>query len=62
MQPRTACWEFVSATNREVLKPKHCSTTQTYEHGAVLRDISEGTSYQIVRLVFRPYTQVLPSN
>jgi hypothetical protein len=28
---------------------------------AVLRDISEGTSYQAVRLVFRPYTHLLPS-
>jgi hypothetical protein len=29
---------------------------------AVLRDISEGTSYQTVRLVFRPYAHVLPSS
>lgn len=29
---------------------------------AVLRDISAGTSYQTVRLVFRPYTQVLPAS
>lgn len=29
---------------------------------AVLRDISTGTSYQIVRLVFRPYTHILPAN
>jgi hypothetical protein len=25
---------------------------------AILRETSEGTSYQMVRLVFRPYTQV----
>lgn len=29
---------------------------------AVLRDISAGTSYQTVRLVFRPYMQVLPAS
>jgi len=29
---------------------------------AVLRDISIGTSYQIVRLVFRPYTHLMPSS
>jgi len=29
---------------------------------AVLRDISAGTSYQTVRLVFRPYTHVLPAS
>lgn len=29
---------------------------------AVLRDISTGTSYQIVRLVFRPYTHLSSSN
>lgn len=29
---------------------------------AVLRDISAGTSYQTVRLVFRPYAHVTPSN
>jgi hypothetical protein len=29
---------------------------------AVLRDISEGTSYQTVRLVFRPYTHLTPSS
>lgn len=29
---------------------------------AVLRDISEGTSYQTVRLVFRPYAHVPPSS
>lgn len=42
--------------------PRHCSTRQTCRAPAVLRDISEGTSYQAVRLVFRPYAQVLPSN
>jgi len=42
--------------------PRHCSTPQTCGAPAVLRDISEGTSYQAVRLVFRPYAQVLPSN
>lgn len=30
-------------------------------HSAVLRDISGGTSYQTVRLVFRPYTQLTRS-
>ena len=33
-------------------------TAQNCRRPAVLRDISEGTSYQTVRLVFRPYTQV----
>lgn len=42
--------------------PRHCSTRQTSGAPAVLRDISEGTSYQAVRLVFRRYAQVLPSN
>lgn len=38
------------------------STPQIWRAPAVLRDISGGTSYQTVRLVFRPYAQVLPSN
>lgn len=38
------------------------STPQRWRAPAVLRDISGGTSYQTVRLVFRPYTQVLPSS
>jgi len=40
----------------------HSSTAPAYQAPAVLRDISGGTSYQAVRLVFRPYTQVAPSN
>lgn len=38
------------------------STSYYYKLCAVLRDISEGTSYQIVRLVFRPYTKLMPTN
>jgi len=38
------------------------STTSSYSCTAVLRDISTGTSYQIVRLVFRPYTHLMPSS
>lgn len=41
--------------------PSHSSTAQNCARPAVLRDISEGTSYQTVRLVFRPYTQVARS-
>jgi len=37
-------------------------TASSLMRAAVLRDISAGTSYQTVRLVFRPYTHVLPSS
>jgi len=39
----------------------HTHIQNTQQVAAVLRDISEGTSYQTVRLVFRPYTH-LPSS
>lgn len=42
--------------------PTILSTPRVWWAPAVLRDISGGTSYQTVRLVFRPYAQVLPSN
>lgn len=38
------------------------STASSCCCAAVLRDISAGTSYQTVRLVFRPYTHLLPSS
>jgi len=38
------------------------STASSCTRAAVLRDISAGTSYQTVRLVFRPYAHVLPSS
>lgn len=38
------------------------STASSCARAAVLRDISAGTSYQTVRLVFRPYAHVLPSS
>jgi len=38
------------------------STASSYPPAAVLRDISTGTSYQIVRLVFRPYTHFSSAN
>lgn len=38
------------------------STASSYHSTAVLRDISTGTSYQIVRLVFRPYTHLSSAN
>lgn len=38
------------------------STASSCSRAAVLRDISAGTSYQTVRLVFRPYAHVLPSS
>ncbi len=38
------------------------STASSYNSTAVLRDISTGTSYQVVRLVFRPYTHFSSSN
>lgn len=38
------------------------STARPRPHAAVLRDISAGTSYQIVRLVFRHYAHVPPAS
>jgi len=38
------------------------STAPATSHTAVLRDISVGTSYQMVRLVFRPYAHILPAS
>jgi len=38
------------------------STASSYPPAAVLRDISTGTSYLIVRLVFRPYVHFSSSN
>jgi len=38
------------------------STARPWLRAAVLRDISAGTSYQTVRLVFRPYAHVLPAS
>lgn len=37
-------------------------TPHSYTSAAVLRDISVETSYQTVRLVFRPYIHLRPSN
>lgn len=38
------------------------STARSRPRAAVLRDISAGTSYQTVRLVFRPYAHVAPAS
>lgn len=38
------------------------STAPSRPRAAVLRDISAGTSYQAVRLVFRPYAHVSPTS
>lgn len=42
------------------LHPLYCIFL--YKSTAVLRDISAGTSYQVVRLVFRPYAHLLPTS
>lgn len=42
--------------------PRLPSTASSCPRAAVLRDISAGTSYQTVRLVFRPYAHLLPSS
>ena len=62
--PGPALWRIRSLT----VVPRQCpalarlySTAPYTTHSAVLRDISGGTSYQMVRLVFRPYTQVARS-
>ncbi len=41
---------------------QHLTPCNIAQVAAVLRDISEGTSYQTVRLVFRPYAHVPPSS
>jgi len=67
--PRTAHWRAPDAPGHARLPRSEfvgcapiLSTAASCARAAVLRDISAGTSYQIVRLVFRPYAHVLPSS
>lgn len=49
---------LLSLLTKSTSSVQHIPTTNT----AVLRDISAGTSYQIVRWVFRPYIHLLPTS
>lgn len=69
--PRAAHWRApemhdahaVTPTRSEFVGVAHILyTASSCPRAAVLRDISAGTSYQTVRLVFRPYAHVLPSS
>ena len=47
---------------RSLLAAQHPLYRACRARAAVLRDISAGTSYQAVRLVFRPYAHLLPAS
>lgn len=69
--PRAAHWRAPDPRRAHATAPTRSqfvgcahilSTASSCARAAVLRDISAGTSYQTVRLVFRPYAHVLPSS